>query len=445
MLVPSVATEKTTDNPHAQHTLIPHGMGLQFFLVAGLFFLWGVPNNLNDVLIRQFMTSFAISRFQAGLVQSAFYMGYFLLATPAALLMRKFGYKLGFITGLLLFGAGSFLFWPAALVGRYSFFLFALFVIASGLAFLETASNPFAAQLGDPESAARRLNFAQAFNPLGSVCGVLIGTVFIFSGIELDPQQIAHMQAFHTYHAYLHRETMRVVTPYVVIGAIAFFWAILIARAKFPTFATEHETPSENHGSFKELLRFPHFLLAIVAQFLYVGAQVCSWSYFIQYIETFTHQPEKTAGYLLTGTLLAFGAGRFASSVLMRYVEPHILMGIYGLVNIALLAVAMEFPGWMGLWAIFATSFFMSVMYPTIFALGIRGLGRDTKIGGSLIVMAIVGGAVLTPTMGFVSEVSHNIAFAYIVPLLAYVGVALYAFFGSAIPPRPGASDGEVA
>ncbi len=445
MLVHSVATTSTTDNPHAQHPLIPHGMGLQFFLVAGLFFLWGVPNNLNDVLIRQFMTSFAISRFQAGLVQSAFYMGYFLLATPAALLMRKFGYKLGFITGLLLFGAGSFLFWPAALVGRYSFFLFALFVIASGLAFLETASNPFAAQLGDPESAARRLNFAQAFNPLGSVCGVLIGTVFIFSGIELDPQQVAHMQALHTYHAYLHRETMRVVTPYVAIGAIAFFWAILIARTKFPTFTIEHENPSENHGSFKELLRFPHFLLAIVAQFLYVGAQVCSWSYFIQYIETFTHQPEKTAGYLLTGTLLAFGAGRFASSVLMRYVEPHILMGIYGLVNIALLAVAMEFPGWMGLWAIFATSFFMSVMYPTIFALGIRSLGRDTKIGGSLIVMAIVGGAVLTPTMGFVSEVSHNIAFAYIVPLLAYVGVALYAFFGSAIPPRPGAPDGEVA
>ena len=179
MLVPSLTSQKTTKSPQSRGQLIPHGMGLQFFLVTGLFFLWGVPNNLNDVLIRQFMTSFAISRFQAGLVQSAFYFGYFLLATPAALLMRRFGYKLGFVTGLLLFGTGAFLFWPAALVGRYSFFLFALFVIASGLSFLETASNPFAAQLGDPESAARRLNFAQAFNPLGSICGVLIGTVFI--------------------------------------------------------------------------------------------------------------------------------------------------------------------------------------------------------------------------------------------------------------------------
>jgi len=411
-------------------------MGLQFFLVAGLFFLWGVPNNLNDVLIRQFMTSFAISRFQAGLVQSAFYLGYFLLATPAALLMRKFGYKMGFITGLLLFGAGSFLFWPAALVGRYSFFLAALFVIAGGLSFLETASNPFAAQMGDPESAARRLNFAQAFNPLGSICGVLIGTVFIFSGIELNPQQIAAMQAAHTYQAYLHQETMRVVTPYIVLGAIAFFWAFLIARTKFPAIAGEHESANEDHGRFRELLHYPHFLLAIVAQFLYVGAQVGTWSYFIQYVESSTHQPEKVAGYLLTGTLVAFGVGRFASSALMQYVRPHLLMGAYGLINIALLAIGIWFPGWIGLWAIFATSFFMSVMYPTIFALGIRGLGRNTKIGGSLIVMGIVGGAVLTPVMGLVSEWSHSISLAYLVPLLAYAGVALYSFFGTELSLR---------
>jgi FHS family L-fucose permease-like MFS transporter len=382
------------------------------------------------------MTSFAISRFQAGLVQSAFYLGYFLVATPAALLMRKFGYKMGFITGLLLFGTGTFLFWPAAIVGRYSFFLAALFVIATGLSFLETASNPFAAQLGDPESAARRLNFAQAFNPLGAICGVLIGTIFIFSGIELSPQQIAHMQAAHTYQAYLRQETMRVVAPYLVIGAVAFFWAFLIARTKFPAIAGEHENANEDHGSFKELLRYPHFLFAIVAQFLYVGAQVGTWSYFIQYVESSTHEPEKVAGYLLTGTLVAFGVGRFASSALMRFVDPHRLMGVYGLINIALLAIGIEFPGWMGLWAIFATSFFMSVMYPTIFALGIRGLGRNTKIGGSLIVMGIVGGAVLTPAMGLISEWSHSIALAYLVPLIAYAGVALYSFFGTELSRR---------
>src|SRR5450755_2721486 len=177
--------------------LFPAGHLTVFVLVTALFFLWGIPNNLNDVLIRQFMKSFAISRFQAGLVQSAFYMGYFLLAMPAALLMRKVGYKAGFVVGLFLFGAGTFLFWPAAIIGRYEFFLFALFVIASGLSFLETASNPFIAQLGDADSSERRLNFSQAFNPLGSITGVLIGTIFIFSGIELTPQEIAVRQSQH--------------------------------------------------------------------------------------------------------------------------------------------------------------------------------------------------------------------------------------------------------
>src|SRR5580698_1568420 len=434
MLVPL-----STDSKEAGYTkqpLIPRGLAVPFFLVTALFFLWGVPSNLNDVLIRQFMKSFAISRFQAGLVQSAFYMGYFLLAIPAALLMRKMGYKFGIVVGLLLFATGTFLFWPAALAGRYGFFLLALFVIASGLSFLETASNPFVAQLGSPESAARRLNFSQAFNPLGSIAGVLLGTIFIFSGIELTPQQVDAMRVAHTYDAYLTRETMRVVVPYLVVGLIALIWAILIARTKFPTIAREHESPQEEHGSFRELLLYPSFLFAIVAQFLYVGAQVGTWSYFIQYVQDGTHQPEKTAGYFLTGTLVAFGVGRFSSAALMRYVRPAQLMGAYSLINIVLVAVGIAFPGWVGLWAIFATSFFMSVMFPTIFALGIAGLDQNTKIGGSLIVMAIVGGAVITPLMGWISQTQHSIAHAYMVPLFCYCGIALYSFLGVRIKQR---------
>jgi MFS transporter, FHS family, L-fucose permease len=403
---------------------------LPFFLVTALFFLWGVPNNLNDVLIRQFMKSFALSRFEAGLVQSAFYIGYFLLAIPAALLMRKKGYKFGIVVGLLLYASGAFLFWPAAVVGRYGFFLFALFVIASGLSFLETASNPFIAQLGSPDNAARRLNFSQAFNPLGSIAGVLIGTIFIFSGIELTPQQVATMQSAGTYDAYLKHETMRVVAPYLGVGLVALIWAIMIARTKFPTIAREHEDPQEEHGSFRELLGYPNFLFAIVAQFLYVGAQVGTWSYFIQYVQDGTHQPEKIAGYFLTGTLVAFGLGRFSSAALMRYVKPAHLMGAYSLINIVLVAMGVAFPGWVGLWAIFVTSFFMSVMFPTIFALGIEGLDRNTKIGGSLIVMAIVGGAVLTPLMGLISQTEHSIAKAYLVPFFCYCGIALYSFVG---------------
>jgi MFS transporter, FHS family, L-fucose permease len=428
MLVPLPADSKETSN--TPQPLVPKGMAVPFFLVTALFFLWGVPNNLNDVLIRQFMKSFALSRFQAGLVQSAFYMGYFLLAIPAALLMRKMGYKFGIIVGLLLFASGAFLFWPAALLGRYGFFLFALFVIASGLSFLETASNPFIAQLGSPESAARRLNFSQAFNPLGAISGVLLGTVFIFSGIELTPSQAATMQAANTYDAYLKHETMRVVVPYLVVGLVALIWAVMIGRTKFPAIAREHEDEQQDHGSFQELLRYPNFLFAIVAQFLYVGAQVGTWSYFIQYVQDGTHEPEKVAGYFLTGTLVAFGLGRFSSAALMRYVKPALLMGVYSLVNIVLVGVGVAFPGWVGLWAIFVTSFFMSVMFPTIFALGIDGLDQNTKIGGSLIVMSIVGGAVLTPLMGWISQTQHSIARAYMVPLFCYCGIALYSFIG---------------
>jgi FHS family L-fucose permease-like MFS transporter len=344
--------------------------------------------------------------------------------------MRKRGYKFGIVVGLLLYASGAFLFWPAALLGQYGFFLFALFVIASGLSFLETASNPFVAQLGSPESAARRLNFSQAFNPLGAITGVLLGTVFIFSGIELSPQQIASMRAANTYEAYLRHETMRVVGPYLVVGLVALIWAVLIARTKFPTITREHESAGEEHGSFRELLRYPNFLFAVVAQFLYVGAQVGTWSYFIQYVQDGTHQPEKTAGYFLSGTLVAFGLGRFSSAALMRYVKPASLMGVYSLINIALVAVGVAFPGWVGLWAIFITSFFMSVMFPTIFALGIDGLDQNTKIGGSLLVMAIAGGAVLTPLMGWISQTQHSIARAYLVPLVCYCAIALYSFIG---------------
>ena len=411
--------------------LFPAGQLVPFILVTGLFFLWGIPNNLNDVLIRHFMKSFAISRFQAGLVQSAFYMGYFLLAMPAALLMRRVGYKSGFVTGLVLFGAGAFLFWPAALAGSYGFFLFALFVIASGLSFLETASNPFIAQLGDPGSSERRLNFSQAFNPLGAITGALVGTIFIFSGVELTPQEIAVRQIHHTYEVYLRSETLRVVKPYLVIGAIAILWAMLILRTRFPAIQSEHESESGDRGHFRDLFRYPHFLFAVVAQFFYVGAQVGTWSYFISYVQEYAHQSEKVAGYFLTGTLGAFGVGRFASAWLMRFVSPSKLMGAYSVMNIALVGVAVFIPGWMGLWCVFLTSFFMSLMFPTIFALGLKGLGPNTKLGGSLLVMAIVGGAVLTPLMGFISVRTHSLALAYAVPLLAYLVIAFYSFWGS--------------
>ena len=427
----SIPGKQDPARPESGGTLFPTGYLVPFVLVTALFFLWGIPNNLNDVLIRQFMKSFAITRFKAGLVQFAFYLGYFVLAMPAALLMRRAGYKAGIVIGLLLYGVGCFLFWPAALAGSYGYFLFALFVIASGLSFLETAANPFIAQLGDPSTSERRLNFSQAFNPLGSISGALIGTVFIFSGIELTPQEIDIRKAQGLYEAYLQAEKLRVIKPYLVLGAVAIFWAVLILRTKFPSIQSEHENSAGDHGHFRELLHYPHFLWAVAAQFLYVGAQVGTWSYFIQYVQEYTHQPEKVGGYFLTGTLAAFGVGRFASAYLMRTIAPNRLMGLYSLANIVLASLGILFPGWLGMWCVFLTSFFMSLMFPTIFALGLKGLGPNTKIGGSLLVMAIVGGAVLTPIMGLIAEAAHGIAAAYSVPLVAYIFVALYSFYGS--------------
>ena len=412
-------------------SLFAKGNFVPFFLVTVLFFLWAIPNNLNDVLIKQFMKSFEINRFQAGVVQSAFYLGYFVLAIPAGLLMRKHGYKAGIITGLVLLGTGAFLFWPAALIGRYSFFLIALFIIASGLSFLETSANPFIAQCGDPETSERRLNFSQAFNPIGSVTAAIIGTKFIFSGIELSPEHATSMQAAGTYASYLKHETLRVVMPYMVLAFVAFVWMVWIALTKFPLVTGETGVRHESHGRVKDLLRYPHFLLALVAQFLYVGAQVGTWSYFITYVQDYTGQPEKIAGYFLTGTLAAFGVGRFASAYLMKFIAPNRLMGTYSVINIALVLIGVMFPGWLGLWAILLTSLFMSLMFPTIFALGLKGLGANTKIAGSLLVMTIVGGAVLTPLMGLISQRFQSLALAYMVPFAAYLFIAYYGFIGS--------------
>jgi MFS transporter, FHS family, L-fucose permease len=407
------------------------GYVLPFVLVTTLFFMWGIPNNLNGVLIKQFMKSMEISRFQAGLIQSAFYMGYFVLAIPAGLLMRRYSYKTGIISGLLLYSLGCMLFWPAAHIGSYGFFLFCLFIIASGLAFLETGANPFIALMGNPESSEQRLNFSQAFNPIGSVTGVLLGTIFIFSGIEPGQAQINSMKLDGTYTSFLQNETLRVIKPYIGLAIFAFLWAIMIMRIRFPKFDTELKSEKETKGSFRELFYFPDFWKGVLAQFFYVGAQVGTWSYFIPYVQDYTGQPEKVAGYFLTGTLVAFGIGRFSATWFMRFIKPNVLMGIYSIINVILVLIGMLLPGWLGMWAIFLTSFFMSLMYPTIFAISIKDLGDNTKIGGSVMVMSIIGGAVCTPLMGFIAEKLSSMAIALAVPLAAYLYVAWFSLRGA--------------
>jgi FHS family L-fucose permease-like MFS transporter len=429
MTSPTTQESRLHEAHQPDAALLPPGVARPFALVTGLFLLWGIPNSMNDVLIRQFMKSFAFSRFEAGLVQSAFYLGYFLLALPAGMLMKKHGYKAGFLTGLLLFATGCFLFYPAANAGRYGFFLAALFIVASGLAFLETASNPFIVQLGPTATSELRLNIAQAFNPLGCIIGVLAGTIFIFSGVELSGAQVSSMQAAGTYTTYMHKETLRVVSPYLVIGALAVVWAVMIVLTKFPAFLQAREHDAEVSGDWRELLHKPHFLLAVVAQFLYCGSQVAAWSYLIQYAKEYGHTSEKMAGVILACNMVVFGVGRFVSAALMRRFAPSRMMRLYALINALLLLVGIVFTGWVGLIAILSTSFFLSLMFPTIFALGLKDLDANTNLAGSLIVMAIVGGAVVTPVMGAVAEFLHSTAWAFQVPLYGNLGIAAYAHY----------------
>ena len=421
----------TGSNDGKGKPLFPAGNLVPFILVTALFFIWGMSNNLTDILVQQFRKSFELSWIQAQLVQTATFLGYFVMAMPAALLMRRWGYKAGILTGLVLFGAGTLMFWPAAVIGQYAPFLVALFMVGCGSSFLETAANPFIAQFGDPATSEKRLNFSQAFNPPGTITGVIIGGSFIFSGIELSAGRVAEMKQAGTYAAYLHTEIMRVVPTYVGLGLAVLALAAVIFATTFPAIQSEHEGASGNHGSFAALIHYPHLLFAVVTQFFYVGAQVATWSNLIPYMKQYTMVTEKEAAQVLTATLVILAVGRVVSTWLMRFFSPSRMMAIYAVVNVALLAVGVLHPGIAGATAIAATSFFMSIMFPTIFALGVKGLGPNTKMGGSLIVMSIVGGALFPPLVGLVAKHTGSLALGYLLPLVAYVVVAAYGLLGT--------------
>jgi L-fuconate dehydratase len=404
-------------------------------LIVSLFFLWGVANNLNDILIAQFKKAFELSDFAAGLVQSAFYIGYFLLAIPASLVTRYYGYKAALLVGLGLYAAGAFGFYPAAGLNSYSLFLTALFVIASGLAFLETAANPLVTVLGPPEGAARRLNIAQSFNPLGSITGVLIGRNFIFSDVNRSPNELAALDE-GARAAYRSSQAHAVQDPYLVIALVVLAWAVLIAFVRLPATAAAAPEAAEPHGSptrFQGHASNANLALAVGAQFFYVGAQVGLWSYLIRYSQMFVPGlPERSAANFLMVSLILFMCGRFAGSALMRYWSPaHLLIG-YSSVAILLTAIAVLLPGWTGVAALVGTSFFMSIMFPTIFALGLRGLDNEArKTASSFLIMAIIGGAVLTALMGAISDVA-GINRAMSVPLLSFAAVLAYAIYSRA-------------
>lgn len=395
-------------------------------LVVSLFFLWGVANNLNDILVAQFKKLFVLSDFRSGLVQSVFYFGYFVWAIPAAMFMRRFGYKAGVVFGLALYAAGALLFLPAAAAREYTFFLSALFVIASGLAFLETSANPLMTVLGSRETATQRLNFAQSFNSLGAITGVLIGREFILSGVEPANEELAAMTAMAR-EAFFAAEAAAVKGPYLILGLGILVLVAVACMIPFPPQVAAADDQGRSRGQFIRLLREPRLLFGVAAQFFYVGAQVGVWSFMIRYA-TYTTQDmgEKTAASWLTGSLIAFMIGRFVSTGMMSFIAPQRLLAAFAACNVLLCFVAFLAPGHVGLAALAATSFFMSLMFPTIFALSIEGLGELTKPASSLLIMAIIGGAVVTAMMGAISDIS-TINVAMLAPMACFAGVFLFA------------------
>ncbi|MEJ7679250.1 MAG: L-fucose:H+ symporter permease [Segetibacter sp.] len=389
-------------------------------LLTSLFFLWGFALHLNPILIPHLKKACQLSDVQSAFIDSASYIAYFLMAVPAGQFMKRFGYKGGIILGLLLFATGAFLFFPAAGTRSYVFFLTALFIIACGLAFLETAANPYITVLGDPKTATHRLNFAQSFNGLAATLAPLIGGMFILSGQSYTKKQEAAMPATQL-NSYLQNEANSVKVPFLVIGFVVLLVAIFIWKTRLPDLAEDEDVHVE-----KSIFKENNLMWGVLAQFFYVGGQVCVSSFFIRFSKRVAGIEEKQAALFLSAALLGFMAGRFIGTFLMRFIAPAKLLAAYSIINMGLLALAVLSHGKVSVYALIGVEFFMSIMFPTIFSLSIHGLGAKTKEGSSLVIMAIAGGALFPVIMGRLSDAT-NIQTAYIVPAVCFIVVFYFA------------------
>lgn len=395
-------------------------------LVTSLFFLWGFAHNLDPILIPHLQRSFELTTVQATLIDSAVFVAYFIMAIPAGMLMKRFGFKGGIITGLLIFSTGCFLFVPAADAQSYLFFLVALFVIACGLTILETAANPYVSVIGDPATASFRLNLAQSFNGLATSLAPIIGAKFILvKGVSDDV--LGKMSLTEKQFA-LAAEAQSVKAPYFILGTILLTIAVIFAFTRLPK--GSQEEAQEKKGNILQAFKYPQLRWAVVAQFFYVGAQVCILSLFILYASSSAGLSGERAALYLGICGIAFMVGRFVGTFLMRFFQSYNLLAISALICLLLCVPAIFCTGMLTIYSVIAISFFMSIMFPTIFALGIKGLGSDTAYGSSLIIMSIVGGAIIPRIFGYVSDGSGNLQNGYIVPLICFAIVACYGWKG---------------
>ena len=400
-----------------------------FILMTSLFFFWAFVHNLNPILIPHLKKACQLNDLQSSLIDAAVYLAYFLMAIPAGLVMKKYGYRKGIVFGLAIMALGAFLFIPAATSREYSFFLFAFFVIAGGAAFLETAANPYMTVLGDRESSEQRLNFAQSFNGVGAFVAPIVGGKFILSGIEHSKEELAAMSP-EALNSYLSGEAGNVKIPYLVIGICLVIVALLFLLTKLPEVKeTEDEVSTKGSGN---IFRHRQLLWGVVAQFFYVGAQVGVGSFFIRFSKYTMGLAEKDAayrwGYI---AMVGFMVGRFFGTFLMKWIKPQQLLLLYSIINVVLLSIGVFATGSVAVGAVLCSPFFMSIMFPTIFALGVKDLGEDTKLGSSFIIMSIAGGGFFPVIMGLLSDARNgDMQFAYIVPLACFLVTGWYGWSG---------------
>jgi FHS family L-fucose permease-like MFS transporter len=405
-----------------------------FILICILFFLWAFLHNINGILIPHLKKVCQLNDRQSSFIDLAVYFGYFIIAIPAGLFCHRFGYKKGILFGLFLFAFGALLFLPAANTRTFGLFLVALFVAACGAAFLETVANPYATILGSPETSEQRLNFAQSFNGLGAFVAPLIGTHFILSGVEHTPAELNAMKAHGELAGYLQQEANNLKMPYLVIAAVLIVVAIVFFFTKLPE-VTEKDGGAHGASFSLRIFRIPHVRWAVIAEFFYVGAQVGVTSFLIRFARFTAGIPEKEAGGLLAYAMLGFMAGRFLGTFFMRYIRPAQLLSIYAAINIGLTLIALTTHGRIAVYALMAIPFFLSIMFPTIFALGIKDLGEETKLASSLLVMSIIGGAFTPFIMGLISDKTGSIQIAYIMPMICFAFILYFGLRGHRIVP----------
>lgn len=387
---------------------------LPIILVTSLFFLWGLAYGLLDVLNKHFQETLNITKQRSTLLQAAYFGAYFLVALPAGLFMNRKGYRKGIILGLLLYACGALLFYPSAQNASFPFFLLAVFILASGLTFLETAANPYITVLGKPETSEFRLNLSQSFNGVGSFVGPIIGGALFFGNKStVQASQLGSVKFV-----------------YIAIAILVLIVAFLFIRSSMPEVKEEELVVDKGTHVGRKLFQHSHFVWAVAAQFFYVAAQVGIAALFINYCtEKELGITNERAAYLLSGSLLLFTAGRFAGTAIMKFISPNKLLALYALINIILCAGVVWLQGMISIYALMVVFFFESIMFPTIFALGVKNLGAYTKKGSSFIIMSIVGGALIPYVMGSLAQ-SNSTAFSYVVPLVCFVFVFFFAVHG---------------